>query len=172
MLKEPLKNRQEDYKFLQTSSQSLWKFIKDRLVEEPPNYGYCHGDMHSGNVFFDGEQPKIFDFDCMGYGYRAYDICIIVWNETFSKDDYIETDEWKKYIEGYSSVRKLLANELSCIPAFAALRHLWHMGLHLDTTDINNNWSWLNDNYFNQQISKYKLWYNRVFPSANVGYVI
>jgi Ser/Thr protein kinase RdoA (MazF antagonist) len=110
MLKEPLKNRQEDYKFLQTSSQSLWKFIKDRLVEEPPNYGYCHGDMHSGNVFFDGEQPKIFDFDCMGYGYRAYDICIIVWNETFSKDDYIETDEWKKYIEGYSSVRKLLAN--------------------------------------------------------------
>jgi len=162
MLKEPLINRQEDYVFLQTSSETLWKFIKERLKEETPYYGYCHGDMHSGNVIFDGERPQIFDFDCMGYGYRAYDICIFIWNEIFGKEGYIAPDEWVKYIEGYSSIRKLSEHELSCIPAFAALRQLWLMGLHLDATSTNNNWSDFNNDYFNFQISKFKMWFDRV----------
>lgn len=164
-LREPLVNRKEDFEFLRTSAESLWEFISDRLVQESPYYGYCHGDIHSGNVFFNGEDPQIFDFDCMGYGYRAYDICIYAWNETFSNDNYIETDEWKKYLKGYSSVRNLSENELACIPAFSALRHLWLMGLHIDATATTFDWSTLNDGYYDYHISRYKLWYNRIFTS-------
>lgn len=160
---ESFVERQADYEFLKTSSKSLWEFIERKLPKKAPYYGYCHGDMHGGNVIFDGDKPQIIDFDCMGYGYRAYDICIYAWNETFGHEDYIDSEEWKKYIDGYCNVRELEEAELSCIPAFAALRHIWLIGLHLDGTDINNPWSWMDDNYFNHQIKMYKLWYNRAF---------
>lgn len=38
-------------------------------------YGLCHGDIHPGNVMFDDDgAPTVFDFDCRGYGWRAYDL--------------------------------------------------------------------------------------------------
>lgn len=42
------------------------------LQAENPYYCFCHGDIHRGNVFFCDTTPRIFDFDCMGKGYRMY----------------------------------------------------------------------------------------------------
>ena len=145
----------------------LWDYVKAALPQKAPYYGYCHGDMHSGNIFFVEDQPQIFDFDCMGYGYRAYDICIFAWSTTFRQQNFIETQSWQMYLEGYSSIRKLGEDELRCIPAFAALRCLWLMGLHLDGTAYKNSWSVFNDGYFNNNMTLFKLWYYRVFPDLN-----
>jgi Ser/Thr protein kinase RdoA (MazF antagonist) len=164
MLAEPLRERQADIELLKTCSKELQNFIETKIPKKEPYYGFCHGDMHNGNVFFYGEDPQIFDFDCMGYGYRAYDICIFAWSKTFGQEDYIKSDEWKKYLEGYSSIRKLEEAELSCISALAALRQIWLMGLHLDGTKINSEWAWLNDGYFDFHIKIFKLWYYRTFP--------
>jgi hypothetical protein len=37
--------------------------------------------------YFTGDEPVIFDFDCMGYGWRAYDICVYAHNESFLDEE-------------------------------------------------------------------------------------
>lgn len=156
-----LKHREADYEFIQKATDELCIYIKQHLGLEKPYYGYCHGDIHSGNVFFNGDNPVIFDFDCMGYGWRAYDICVYAWNETAGDENYIDKEPWKAFIEGYNSIRKLSEIELESINAFAALRELWLMGLHAKVIEQNAGCSWYNDNYFNFRVKQFKLWYNR-----------
>lgn len=156
-----LKHRQADYDFINNAVEKLCNYIEKNLSLEKPYYGYCHGDIQSGNVFFDGDNPKIFDFDCMGYGWRAYDISIFAWNETCRDEDYINKEPWNAFLEGYNSIRKLSETELEAINAFAALRELWLMGLHADIIERNSGCNWYNDSYFDFRINLFKLWYNR-----------
>lgn len=97
----------------------------------------------------------------MGYGWRAYDICVYAWNETLDDEKYIEKEPWNSFLDGYSSIRKLSEIELSSIPVFAALRELWLLGLHTDVIKRNAGCSWYNDSYFDRGISIFKLWYER-----------
>lgn len=168
LAKRPLKlinpyltQRQADYDFIKDAAEKLCLYIEKNLSHEKPYYGFCHGDVHSGNVFFNGDNPTIFDFDCMGYGWRAYDICVFAWNETGSDENYIQKEPWTAFIEGYNSIRKLSKIELEAINAFAALRELWLMGLHADVIEKNAGCCWYNDNYFNFRINLFKLWYHR-----------
>ena len=156
-----LADREQDFSFLKESAEKLAGYIKGKLPETAPVYGFCHGDVHSGNVFFAGDKPTLFDLDCMGYGWRAYDICVYAWNETFLDENYIEGSVWKKYLEGYESVRPLSAEEKETIPAFAALRQLWLMGLHADVMDRNAGCCWYQDDYFDSQIKMFRLWLDR-----------
>lgn len=156
-----LKHRQADYDYIKDAADKLCDFIENNLSLEKPYYGFCHGDIHSGNVFFEGDNPKIFDFDCMGYSWRAYDICVFAWNETGSDEKYIEKEEWKAFLDGYSSIRRISKTEMEAINAFAALRELWLMGLHADVMERNAGSSWYNDSYFDFRIGMFKLWYNR-----------
>ncbi|MDF2538444.1 MAG: aminoglycoside phosphotransferase [Herbinix sp.] len=156
-----LVHRPDDYEYLRSSAEKLCGHISNNLNRNKPVYGYCHGDIHSGNVFFEGNNPTIFDFDCMGYGWRIYDISIFVWNETASDEKYIEKEPWKSFLEGYNSVRKLSDIELSSLPAFAALRELWLMGLHADVMELNAGCCWYNDDYFDYRMGLFKLWYHR-----------
>ena len=156
-----LKHRKEDYDFIQKASEQISTYIEKNLSFEKPYYGYCHGDIHNGNVFFNGDNPTIFDFDCMGYGWRAYDICVYAWNETAGCEDYIDKEPWKAFLEGYNSIRKLSDIELVSINAFAALRELWLMGLHARVVEQNAGCSWYNDSYFDFRMKQFKLWYHR-----------
>ena len=160
-----LKHRKEDYDFIQNATENLCNYIEKNLSREKPYYGYCHGDIHSGNVFFHGDNPVIFDFDCMGYGWRAYDICVFAWNETASDENYIEKEPWKTFLEGYNSIRILNETELKGINAFAALRDLWLMGLHADVIERNAGCCWYNDSYFDFRMKIFKLWYDRFIQS-------
>jgi Ser/Thr protein kinase RdoA (MazF antagonist) len=167
-IKPYLAHRKADYEFLKEATNKLSKFV-EQIGYDKPYYGYCHGDIHSGNVFFNGDEPVVFDFDCMGYGWRAYDICVYAWNETAGDESYIEKEPWKAFIEGYNSVRQLNELELLAIPAFTALRDLWLMGLHADVIEKNAGCCWYNDGYFDYRIKIFKLWYERVYPMNNLG---
>ncbi len=156
-----LKHREKDYDFLVVSSQKLEMIITDKLQPVEPYYGFCHGDLHSGNIFFDDMTPMIFDFDCMGYGYRAYDLCVYAWNESYHNNNYLEGDEWRSLIEGYEEVRLLDPKEVQSIEVFIALRQLWLMGLHADVMQRNAGCCWYNDNYFNEQIKIYRNWFQK-----------
>lgn len=160
-LKPYLAHRESDYIFIEASAKASYAFIQQHLKVEKPYYGFCHGDIHNGNVFFVENTPQIFDFDCMGYGYRVYDLCTYLWNETFQNEDYKDSKEWKALLNGYNSIRKLSDNELSSVTAFAALRELWMMGLHADVMDRNAGCTWYNDGYFDYQIGIFKLWFHR-----------
>lgn len=82
-------------------------------------YGIIHGDLHPGNIHFDGDQINLFDFDHCAYGWRAYELAVT---------DYMK--EWQKteLLKGYESVRPLSQAERDCIPVFAKLRRLWNFG--------------------------------------------
>ncbi|WP_029503555.1 phosphotransferase enzyme family protein [Lachnoclostridium phytofermentans] len=153
-----LKNREEDYEFLCKSSEILGKRIEDKLPPIEPYYGFCHGDLHIGNIFCEGTTPVLFDFDCMGYGYRAYDLCVYAWNESYRDKKYLEGEEWRAMVEGYEEIRRLDCQEVQSIEMFIALRQLWLMGLHADVMQRNAGCCWYNDNYFNEQIKIYRNW--------------
>lgn len=161
MIKPYLKHRPLDYEFLFDAAEKLCKYVEKNFNYEKPYYGYCHGDIHSGNVFFEGDKPEIFDFDCMGYGWRAYDICVFIWNEAFNDEKYVEGESFKSLLDGYNSVRKLTEIELRAINVFVALRELWMIGLHAEIMERNAGCSWYNDGYFDCQIKIFKLWYER-----------
>jgi Ser/Thr protein kinase RdoA (MazF antagonist) len=154
-----LNHRLEDYRYLCEASERLVTYIENKISRTYPTYGFCHGDLHTGNVHFDGVRPAIFDFDCMGYGYRAYDICIYAWNESYREKDYLESEEWSGFLEGYESVRKLESEEKETMIPFIALRQLWLMGLHAEVMDKNAGCSWYNDDYFDEQIGIFKRFY-------------
>lgn len=156
-----LKHRQADYDYIKNAADKLCDFVNKNLNREKPYYGFCHGDIHSGNVFFEGNNPKILDFDCMGYGWRAYDICLFAWNETGSDEKYIENEAWKAFLDGYNSTRMISKTEMDSINVFAALRELWLMGLHANVIERNAGCCWYNDGYFNFRIGLFKLWYER-----------
>lgn len=161
--------KEADMKFLEESSKQMWNDLTDIIPKEAPYYGFCHGDIHSGNVYFENRVPQIFDFDCMGDGYRVYDLCVYLWDETSVKEDFMNSEEWKDYLKGYEEVRKLSETEIVSIPAFAALRQLWFMGLIIDATDINNSWDGINNIFFTVQLKRYKFWYQGWKNNRYVG---
>lgn len=146
-------DKESDYDYLCSTSQRLVEFVQSRIKMERPYYGFCHGDLHVGNVRFNDNQPMIFDFDCMGYGFRAYDICVYAWNELYAQHKYLQSNEWKSFLAGYEQIRKLTDAEKDCIIAFIALRQLWLMGLHADR---NACCQWFNANYLEEQIELFK----------------
>ncbi|MCL2321904.1 MAG: phosphotransferase [Oscillospiraceae bacterium] len=166
MIKPYLIHRYTDYEILSNRAKELSRSIDNMKMMQPPFYGFCHGDIHVKNVCFKGNKPTIFDFDCMGYGWRAYDICVFAWYETLKDEKYIEGDYWKAYIEGYNSVRQLHENEIISINAFSALRELWLMGHHADLMNRNEGCGWYNDDYFDFHIGIFKLWYKRFFSTS------
>lgn len=158
-----------DTQFIVESSTQMWNYLKSQIPDTAPYYGYCHGDMHSGNVYFYGSMPQIFDFDCMGIGYRAYDLCVYLWDETSVNEEFINSEEWKDYLRGYSEVRLLLKAEIIAIPAFAALRQLWFIGLLIDATNINNSWDGLDNSFFIEQLKRYIFWHNKWKNTINLN---
>lgn len=160
-----LAHRIADYEYLNNATEKLCRYVEEHLSNDKPYYGYCHGDIHTGNVFFEGDEPKVFDFDCMGYGWRAYDICVYAWDETLNDEKYMEKESWNSFLDGYNAIRKLSDIELSCIPVFAALREIWLMGLHSEVIKRNAGCSWYNDSYFDRGISIFKLWYERAISN-------
>lgn len=163
MIQPFLDHRQGDYEFLSNAAKELCQSIDNKQMKQKPFYGFCHGDIHAKNVCFKDNSPMMFDFDCMGYGWRAYDICVFAWYETRGDEKYIEKDAWKAYIEGYNSVRQLSESEIISINAFCSLRELWLMGHHADLMKRNEGCGWYNDGYFDFHISVFKLWYKRYF---------
>ena len=86
---------------------------------------YIHGDLTGGNACLSEEKEYIFfDFDCCGYGWRAYDLAVFYWStHTCGKPAL-----WENFLKGYSSHISLNDTELQAIPLLAMLRQVWIIG--------------------------------------------
>ena len=167
LLKSHLAHRPADYEYLCGAAKTLADRVHANLDQSKPFFGFCHGDVHTGNVYFQGDEPEIFDFDCMGYGWRAYDLSVFLWNELRNDESYIESDAWKSYLAGYNAERQLTEMELAFIHDFTALRQLWLMGIHADVMEINAGCCWFNDDYFDEEIRIFKMFYARSSAAAH-----
>ena len=170
LLVEPLKyikpflsKRTEDYKYLENTAKKLKKEIIKLLSKDKSAYGICHGDFHGGNIHFDkNDNLSVFDFDCFGYGWRAYDISVFLWScasfrDWGKKNKSKRTRLWNLFLKGYTEERKLTPNELKAAYVFVPIRHIWLLGLH---TQGCNDWGgvWITDEYFDQEIGFIKKW--------------
>lgn len=109
---QPIESLVDTVKALETS--------KDEFV-------IIHGDLHPGNIRFEGDQVTFFDFDHCVYGWRAYDVGTL---------SFLPEAKFEKFLEGYESVRPLSRDERESLPVFAKLRMLWDMGDMLATTSL------------------------------------
>ena len=100
-----------------------------RLIERVQanlDFGFCHGDLHGFNAAFDGERVTMFDFDCCGAGWRAYDIAVYRW---LLENRKMESN-WKPFLDAYQARRPLAQMDVSAVPWFVAARYIWLLGLH------------------------------------------
>ena len=104
LVNEPLKSigpmlsyRREDWGYLQYLADK----IRHQLSELPSDaleQGFCHGDFHGGNAHIaDDGTITFFDFDCCGWGWRAYDIAVFRWGARLGG---MENELWMQFLRG------------------------------------------------------------------------
>ena len=131
-----LAHRPEEFERLQQTCEHLKSELDGLLQQSTPQYGCCHGDHHGDNVHLDDTgRMTVFDFDCYGYGWRAYDIAVFLWQLSGSTGIKGSSKgegpmRWRAFIEGYSKIRSLTKNELKATQLFVPIRRIWWMGMH------------------------------------------
>ena len=157
-LLEPfLKHRPDDLAFLHQTAIPLWQSAESMLSEYEGTVGFCHGDIQSNNFYFQGEIPVLFDFDCMGWGYFAYDFGVLLANLSFADNNIHQTAIWTSMLDGYQSVRLLLDGEKKAIYLFAALHMLRVLSYHAKLREQNHGaFYYMTDYHLNTFFGAYK----------------
>lgn len=149
-----LQHRPDDWGYLQSLSERLCQYI----ANFPPNSlerGFCHGDFHGWNVHVEQDGTlTFFDFDCCGYGWRAYDIAVFRWGARIGGK---EKERWPHFMRGYQEIRPIAEVDIQATWYFVAIRQFWLLGLH---TGNGQDWGfgWMNDQYFDRAIKFFRDW--------------
>lgn len=161
LLAQPLANvqpflldRPADWKYLSSFTERL----RQRLENEPIaclETGFCHGDFQGGNGHIQANRSlTFFDFDCCGWGWRAYDLAVFRWQVAVNG---LPLWVWDVFWAGYEKERAIAAIDVVAISYFVAVRQVWIMGLHCGSS---GNWGmgWLNGRYFERSLNFLRDW--------------
>ena len=120
--------------------------------------GFCHGDFHGANACEKNGIFTVYDFDCCGWGYRAYDLAVFPWGFAVrqSPSERIEA-MGRAFLKGYRRRRQLGSTDVDAIVAFVAIRQIWLIGVHIGMGDT-FGWGWINDSYFDSQLKILRDW--------------
>jgi Ser/Thr protein kinase RdoA (MazF antagonist) len=148
----------DDLVFLETVSERVHHRLT-ALPRTPPGYGLCHGDLHPANVRFDAAgKPTLFDFDCMGYGWRAYDLTVFLWNAYGERrPKRWRESRWRAFLRGYQEVRPLPEELDALLPLFLVAHQIWLMGM--DAAD-RSGWppQWLTADWLRDTVRPMRAW--------------
>ncbi len=152
-----LRHRPDDFDFLNKTAMPLWSSVDSMLSKHNGTVGFCHGDVQPNNYFFRGEQPVLFDFDCMGWGYFVYDLGVLLANLTFMDNEIYQKSLWNSIIEGYQGVRPLNDDEKKAIYIFAALHMLRVLSYHAKCREQNQGaFYFMTDHHLNMVFGAYR----------------
>lgn len=152
-----LRHRPDDLAFLKQTAMPLWQSADDMLGKYSTAYGTCHGDVQPNNYYFQGDVPVLFDFDCMGQGYFAYDLGVLLANYTFADNEIYQKSIWASVLAGYRSVRSFHADEEKAIYLFAALHMLRVLSYHAKCREQNQGaFYFMTDPHLNLFFGAYK----------------
>jgi Ser/Thr protein kinase RdoA (MazF antagonist) len=148
-----LRHRPADLDYVETLVAVVHRRV-EALPAAEMDHGFCHGDFHGDNAHIDGDTVTMFDFDCCGPGWRAYDIAVFRWRWG---DDEVGDARWAAFLEGYRSRRPIGETDLTAAPLFVLARALWLRGLHAANTA---DWgrSWLNESYWDRLLKGLREW--------------
>lgn len=145
-----LAHRPEDWAHLQRFAATL----RQRLLALPVSQleqGFCHGDLqgYHAKVAADGTLT-FYDFDCGGYGYRAYDLAVFLW---CCRLEDAAAARWEPFLGSYREARSIGDLDVQAISLFVCARYLWHMGVH---TQNSPDWGigFLDDGYFEEHFKR------------------
>jgi len=143
-----LSHRPADWDFLLRFAGSL----RQQILAMPSEFleqGCCHGDLQGYHANISpGGRLTFFDFDCGGFGYRAYDLAVFLW--CCRLEDALH-DRWAPFLSSYRKTRTIHERDVEAVPLFVCARYLWHMGVH---TQNSPDWGidFLNDRYFDSHL--------------------
>ena len=172
LIESPLKiikplfiDRMQDWDYLRSLSDKLLRLLRGLPLENLET-GFCHGDLHGWNVNLtkDGK-VTLYDFDCCGFGWRAYDVAVFRWSARLREK---EKERWQRYLKGYGEYRSLNQLDLSAVPLFIAVRHIWLMGIHASNTRY-LGYGWVNDSYFDRELGFIRKWENEYLKKEETG---
>jgi len=162
LLERPLKlitseiaHRPEDVAYI----NGLGDRLRHRIQGMPGlEIGFCHGDFHGWNACERNGAFTFYDFDCCGWGYRAYDLAVFPWAFAIRQNatDRIEA-MGRAFLKGYVRRRTLGVTDVDAITAFVAIRQIWLLGLHIGCGN-RFGWGWINDDYFDRQLKVLRDW--------------
>ncbi len=145
-----LADRPDDWAYVKKFAEVL----RNRLLLLPAaelEQAFCHGDLqgYHANVDLDGTLT-FFDFDCGGYGYRAYDLAVFLW--CCRLQDAVSA-RWRSFLAAYRETRSFSDLDVQAVPLFVCARYLWHMGVH---TQNSPDWGidFLDDEYFDTHLKR------------------
>jgi Ser/Thr protein kinase RdoA (MazF antagonist) len=143
-----LSHRTNDWAYLKLFASIVRQQILNLPVEQLEQ-GFCHGDTQGYHVnLSENGTMTFFDFDCGGFGYRAYDLAVFLWFAQIEKQEYLR---WTPFLRGYQEIRQISTLDMTAIPLFLSARYIWHMGIRAQ-----NSPAWGSDHldnaYFDEQI--------------------
>lgn len=133
--------------------------ISERLITILDGYqgltqGFCHGDLNSGNIHFKDYSAITIDFDCCGWGWRAFELAAFGRGVSWFSGPTEDVDVLiRAYVEGYSKWRPIDEQDLEVLPAMLLASRIWVTALHLDGAD-----RWGASNYGKPYISRFMNW--------------
>jgi Ser/Thr protein kinase RdoA (MazF antagonist) len=164
-IKPLLKNRIQDWEYLNALSDVLCRQL-NALPIANLGRGFCHGDLHGWNAnFTDDGTVTLYDFDCCGFGWRAYDVAVFRWCARLREK---EQQRWPAYLKGYQESRNLNQTELTAIPLFIGIRHFWLMGVHTSNAK-EFGYGWVNDSYFDRELGFLRQWEKDCLDKEGTG---
>jgi Ser/Thr protein kinase RdoA (MazF antagonist) len=114
------------------SASSYFEGLRARIHSragafEQLSWGFCHGDLHFGNVVDTAGELTVFDFEFCGLGWQVYDLATFCWAARLRGHYGTAKDT---FIREYLASRSVARAELEVLPLFVIMRHLWLMGHH------------------------------------------
>jgi Ser/Thr protein kinase RdoA (MazF antagonist) len=110
--------------------------LREKLAaygDAPDRFGLIHADMRLANLLVDGEVVTLIDFDDCGFGWFMYDLAASLSFIDAGPDLPALKRSW---LDGYTALRPLTADDLGIIDAMILLRRMallaW-IGSHAET---------------------------------------
>lgn len=103
----------------QTCLDLFWGFVS-RSEEGPQTL--LHGDLHAGNVYFDGQQSAICDWQVLGRGSPAFDLAYLIGSAMTTAD---RRDSERDLLRQY--LAQLEAADIEGVPGFDELWRLYRI---------------------------------------------
>jgi Ser/Thr protein kinase RdoA (MazF antagonist) len=158
-----LRHRPADLQYLCALGEVWITELRGRLPKQSPEYGLCHGDLHTGNARFDRDgRLTLYDFDSCGYGWRAIDIGVYHvsydWMDLSEETCREKARFWEAFVQGYSTERPLSSDELVVAQLCLPIRHLELMGITIRYWASHAGIHWITDAYFDQHLAWFRRW--------------
>lgn len=148
-----LRHRNDDLQFLLEVITLIKHQLQD-FPQEPPFWGICWGDPHSGNAHFTSDnQVTLFDFDQCGYGWRAFELGKFL---QVAIRTGIAHNVREAFLSGYQAVQPITKRELDSLQIFTQIAHIWMWAINLNTSRI-HSYNRLDDSYFTHRLAQLKM---------------